>query len=172
MNNGTYLFEVICPSLVCPAANIRVSKETSSIKTGTSQTHSNRRREYIQRPHWRRTLLRSLLELSRFQIYNHIFINVNPPSIYANTQLIFSNVAASLGLSPKARRWLLDAYPVLDVLLQQIALIQEQNQRHLRQLRRGADRLPRTKVFSRRLMLLASRRSRRWALGRLWRLRC
>jgi hypothetical protein len=156
MNNGTYLFEVICPSLVCPAANIRVSKETSSSKRGTFQTHSNRRREYIQRPHWRRTLLRSLLE-PRFQIYNHIFINVNSPSIYANTQ-INSNlvtVAASLGLFPKAHRWLLDAYLVLD-LLQQIALIHEQNRHHLRQLRREADRLPRTNESSRRLTLLAT----------------
>jgi hypothetical protein len=41
------LFELL---LVCPAANIKVSKETSWSKRGTFQTHIKRRREYIQRP--------------------------------------------------------------------------------------------------------------------------
>jgi hypothetical protein len=95
----TYLFEVLCLWHVCPAANIKVSKETSRNKRGTPQTHSNRCREYIQRPPWQRTLLRSLVELriaihsltSTFYTYTH------GPKL--NSHLV--TLAASLGLSPK-----------------------------------------------------------------------
>ena len=88
---------------VRPWANIKVSEETKRSKKGTFQTHSNRCRGYIQRPRWRRTMQRSLLEL-RFQIYNHPFIKVNHPSIYAGPELNshLATVAASLGLSLKA----------------------------------------------------------------------
>jgi hypothetical protein len=58
------------------------------------------------------------------------------------TQLTFSNTRRIIRPVPKARQGLLDANPALDLLLQQIALIHEQDQRHLGQLRRGADRLP------------------------------
>jgi hypothetical protein len=110
----TYLFEVLCLSHVCPAANVKVSKETSRNKRGTSQTHSNRRRKYIQCPTWRRTLLRSLFEL-RFQIYSHPFINVNSLSIYAGPQLNshLVTLAASLGLSPKLGKDFLTITPLL-----------------------------------------------------------
>jgi hypothetical protein len=103
----TYLFEVLCPLLVCPAANIKVSKETSRSKRGAPQTHSNRHWEYMQRPPWRRTLLRSLLEL-RFQTYSHTFVYVNLLYIYARprTQLTFSNTRHVIRPVPIARQGL------------------------------------------------------------------
>jgi hypothetical protein len=110
----TYLFEVLCPLLVCPVANTKVSKETSGSKRGTFQTHSNRRREYIQCPPWRRTLLRSLLELC-FQIYSHLFINVNSIHIcWPPTQLTFSNTCSIIRPVPKAWQGLLYTNSILD----------------------------------------------------------
>jgi hypothetical protein len=44
--------------------------------------------------------------------------------------------------APKAWQGLRDPNPALDFLLEQIALIHEQDQRHLGQLRREADRFP------------------------------
>src|SRR6202044_3299367 len=94
--------------------NIKVNKRATRSKRGMLQTYSNRRREYIQRLAWRRTLLRNLLEL-RFQIYSHPFINVNPRSVYASPQLNshLVTLAASLGLSPKLGKDFLMLTPLL-----------------------------------------------------------
>ena len=81
----------------------------------------------------------------KFVFKSTAFIHERQPSIHictSRTQLTLSNTRRIITPVPRVRQRLLDANPGLDLLLQHIALIHEQDQRRLGQLRRGADRFP------------------------------
>jgi hypothetical protein len=127
--------------LTCYACRMCVLRRTSKLAkkpAGTKEERLNRTVTNVGNIYNLRPRGEHCYEVSLNLVVKSTTIHSLTSTLYPYTQGPELNshlvtIAALLGLYPKL---LLDAHPVLDLLLQQIPLIHEQDQRHLGQLRR------------------------------------